>query len=94
MQRPHRVTSLGAEAADLVKFPVELGRLVVLSFRRILAEQEDQPAVVDVERVVVSVHLCRRERDRGRPERKRQTGNVAERSAVTQQKGLNLLQRP
>lgn len=42
---------------DLVEFPVELGRFVVLSFGRILAEEQDQPAVVDVERVVVSVHL-------------------------------------
>lgn len=43
---------------DLVQFPVELGRFVVLSLRWLLAEEEDQPAVVDVQRVVVSVHVC------------------------------------
>lgn len=50
--------------ADLVQFPVELSRFVVLSFRRILAEEEDQPAVVHVKRVVVSVHLCGAEKER------------------------------
>lgn len=49
---------------DLVEFPVELSRFVVLSFRRILAEEEDQPAVVHVKRVVVSVHLCGAEKER------------------------------
>lgn len=51
-------------AADLVEFPVKLGWFVVLCLRRILAEKKDQPAVVDVERVVVSVHLCRTEQSR------------------------------
>lgn len=43
---------------------MELSRFVVLGFRRILAEEEDQPAVVDVKRVVVSVHLCGAEKER------------------------------
>lgn len=64
---------LSAVAADLVEFPVELGRFVVLSLRRILAEEEDQPAVVDVKRVVVSVHLCRAEEERSGDELKVQS---------------------
>lgn len=59
--------------ADLVEFPVELGRFVVLSLRRILAEEEDQPAVVNVKRVVVSVHLCRAEEERSGDELKVQS---------------------
>lgn len=42
---------------DLVQLPVELGGFVVLSFCRLLAEEEDEPAVVHVEGVVVPVHV-------------------------------------
>lgn len=45
-------------APDLVQLPVELGGLVVLRFCRLLAEEEDEPAVVHVEGVVVPVHVC------------------------------------
>lgn len=59
----------GAEAAaDLVEFPVELSRFVVLGPRWLLAEEKDQPAVVDVKRVVVSVHLCSTGEIRGQTE--------------------------
>lgn len=44
--------------SDLVQLPVELGRFVVLGFCRLLAEEEDEPAVVHVERIVVPVHVC------------------------------------
>ncbi|TNN87668.1 hypothetical protein EYF80_002015 [Liparis tanakae] len=50
--------SVALNAADLVQFPVELGWFVVLCLRWVLAQEEDQPAVVDVQRVVVPVHLC------------------------------------
>lgn len=42
---------------------MKLGWFVVLGFRWILAEEKDQPTVVDVERVVMSVHLCSTEHD-------------------------------
>lgn len=45
-------------APDLVQLPVELGGFVVLGFCRLLAEEEDEPAVVHVEGVVVPVHVC------------------------------------
>lgn len=61
----------------LVEFPVELGRFVVLGLRRLLAEEEDQPAVVDVERVVVSVHGCG-------PEKGEVRGRTASSSHVSQ----------
>lgn len=50
-------------APDLVQLPVELGGLVVLSFCRLLAEEEDEAAVVHVERVVVPVHVCGRKQN-------------------------------
>lgn len=50
-------------ASDLVQLPVELGGLVVLSFCRLLAEEEDEAAVVHVERVVVPVHVCSRKQN-------------------------------
>lgn len=56
----------GAAAADLVEFPVELSWFVVLGLRWLLAEEKDQPAVVDVKGVVVSVHLCSTEKERSR----------------------------
>lgn len=44
--------------AHLIELPVELGRLVGFSLGGILAEQEDQAAVVHVQGVVVPVHIC------------------------------------
>lgn len=43
---------------DLVQLPVEFGWFVVLGFGGLLAEEEDEPAVVHVEGVVVPVHVC------------------------------------
>lgn len=51
--------------ADLVELPVKLCWFVVLCLGWILAQEEDQLAVVDVQRVVVSVHLCRGECESG-----------------------------
>lgn len=44
--------------SNLVQFPVEFGRFVILGFSWLLAEEEDEPAVVHVEGVVVPVHVC------------------------------------
>lgn len=45
-------------AAHLVQFPVELRWFVVLRLCGVLPQQQDEVTVVDVEGVVVSVHLC------------------------------------
>lgn len=46
--------------AHLVQPPVEFGWLVTLPLGGILAEEEDQPAVVHVEGITVTAHVCRR----------------------------------
>lgn len=53
-----------SEEADLVEFPVELCWFVVLGLGWILAEEQNQPAVMNVQRVVVSVHLCTKSKER------------------------------
>lgn len=46
--------------AYLLQFPVELCRAEGVNLGEVSPEQENQTAVVDVQGVVVPVHLCRR----------------------------------
>lgn len=49
-----------AEFAHLIQLPVELGGPESVDLREISSEQEHQAAVVDIQRVMVAVHLCSR----------------------------------
>lgn len=62
---------------------MELGGLVVLRFCRLLAEEEDEPAVVHVEGVVVPVHVCGGKQN--------VMGVVGVRSAACDQQNVNKL---
>lgn len=43
----------------LVQLPVELRRPVFLLLRRVLTEEENESTPMDIERIMVSVHICR-----------------------------------
>lgn len=49
-----------SEFSHLIQLPVELGGSESVDLRKISSEQEHQAAVVDVQRVMVAVHLCTR----------------------------------
>lgn len=53
-------------ASYLLQFPVELGRSEGVHLGEVSPQQEHQAAIMDIQRVVMTVHLCGRKGGRGR----------------------------
>lgn len=50
-------------APYLIQFPVELGRSEIVHLGKVPPEQKHEAAVVDIQGVVMAIHLCRWEKN-------------------------------